>query len=305
MGRVDGKFADFIMTEENPEFRNDKKQRASGRITVQEDGGQIMFTAVFNNLLPLDSRRYRYCVMLLGLNHGHSIHKTLGEIRPDVSGDASEIFGLNKADVDGNGNGVDNFSICMLVVVPVMNRREPYRPVLKADNYNRLDELRTEHTDSSAKRTDSSVQHTDLSAQRTDSPVRKSRYTDFYEEYLKEMSRRLIGIKDRCRRLDLFEEKWIAEQWYITEDSKMFPVASAEAYDLVERYKNFLFAFNDEYLLLGVPGRKDEPQPDKGASGFTLWHEIKGSAIYGYWLLAIHRKTGKIVDFQGERGFTK
>ena len=241
MGRVDGKFADFIMTEENPGFRNDKKQRASGRITVQEDGGQIMFTAVFNNLLPLDSRRYRYCVMLLGLNHGHSIHKTLGEIRPDVSGDASEIFGLNKADVDGNGNGVDNFSICMLVVVPVMNWREPYRPVLKADNYNRLDEPRTERTDSSAKRTDSSVQHTDLSAQRTDSPVRKSRYTDFY----------------------------------------------------------------DEYLLLGVPGRKDEPQPDKGASGFTLWHEIKGSAIYGYWLLAIHRKTGKIVDFQGERGFTK
>lgn len=128
-------------------------------------------------------------------------------------------------------------------------------------------------------------------------------YNEFYAIYLREKAAGLISGKEGFRVMEPFDESWLADKWYRVDEIARFPVASVGAERQISTYGHYIFAFNDEYLLLGVPGKnEDDDQPDNGASGFALWHAVKGSAIYGYWLVLVHLKTGKITDFQGEKG---
>ena len=126
---------------------------------------------------------------------------------------------------------------------------------------------------------------------------RAKTYNGYYDTYVQRMAVKLIEGKDRCAAVHPFEEGWIGGNWRRVDGCGGFPMVSEDAPMLIKKYGHFIFAFNDEYLLLGVPGsRSEEERPDRGASGFTVWQPIKDSEIYGYWLLMIERKTGRIAE---------
>ena len=125
---------------------------------------------------------------------------------------------------------------------------------------------------------------------------RKAFYNDYYSTYVREKAARLISERERFKAMRIFEETWMAAAWRVAEDAGVFPVASVDAAERIARGGHFIFAYNDEYLLLGVPGTGGkEHQPDGGASGFTVWQPVRGSQMHGYWLTAVRRKTGEIV----------
>ena len=185
-------------------------------------------------------------------------------------------------------------------------------------------DILAEHTDKLVQNDDELIDRTDMSADRTAKSVQNvdESYNDYYITYVHEMAARHIRNKDSFRRLIPFDETWIADNWRRVDTANagialavtpsandvstaarrdaelplQFPVASSGAAVLINRYGHYIFAYNDDYLLLGVPGmHSDEDRPDGGESGFTVWQPVKGSEVYGYWLTAIERETGNIV----------
>ncbi len=283
MDNMVGRKAEVVMKEENNRFRMKGNAESKGTLSVEEKGEHVIVTMTAGNIKPEDPRRYRYQLMLLGLASGKSLHRTLGEIRPDSDGNVSAEFTLDPSDADGMGNPLTSFSIFMVVAVSVMNRREPFHPVLKGDWDGKWEAMReTGKT-----------------------------YNGYYMFYIKEKVSQLIRSKDRCIEIVPFDENWLGSKWYRV-DSKtaesvdgrkggawqMFPAASCGAQQQIEVYGHFIFAYNDEYCFVGVPGtHTKEDHPESGDSGFTLWNRIRDSEKYGYWLMLIRRETGDIVDF--------
>lgn len=316
MDRDNGRMACISMAEENRRFALDKNAEVTGNISVTSAGDKLKIHLKAGNLKRNDTRMYRYKLMLLGLDRGKSLHRTLGEIKPDENGRVSGYFELDREDADGKGTPFSCFFIFMIVAVSVLNRNEPYHPVLKADWDHKRTDIMAKRTDISVhdggspddRHTDISVhsdrlqneERTDIVAERTDISVREKEhrsYNGYYDLYVKEMVQGLISRKDSFVKTEPFDEEWTADRWYRVYDYKDFPIASKGASAGVSAYGHFIFAFNDEYLMLGVPGRNEsDEQPDGGASGFTVWQHIKGSEQYGYWLVMIQRNTGIIAE---------
>lgn len=274
------KVAEIILHEENRRFSVDKTRPAAGRIIMRQQAETVMISIKAGGLRMLDKRRYIYRLMLLGLKGGHSLHRILGDFHADKDGRLEEKWELPEGDIDGHGNGIEDFFVFMLAAVPLERTSEPYHPVMKGD-WDRKWEAQGVSSDEGHRHP---AEKKDLS------------YNDYYSTYIREMSARLISERRRFREMQMFEETWMADSWRIVEEPGAFPVASIDAEGSITQNGHFIFAYNDEYLLLGVPGTGEkEQQPDGGASGFSLWQPVRGSAMHGYWLTAVRRRTGEIV----------
>ncbi|PAB58058.1 DUF7922 domain-containing protein [Anaeromicrobium sediminis] len=74
---------------------------------------------------------------------------------------------------------------------------------------------------------------------------------------------------------------------------------------LINKYEHYIFGIKYEeddtkYYMYGIPGRfMESEQPYEGMTGFVYWHPVeafrKEVNDYGYWILHIDAKTGKIV----------
>ena len=319
MDNGDGRMTYIALTEENKRFALDKNRDVNGSILISDKDSKKIISLKADNIKKTDRRMYRYKLLLLGLNKGKSLHIDLGEIKPDNKGQVYAEFELETENPDKKGNPLSCFFIFMIVAVSVINMKEPYHPVLKGDWGQKC-------TDSSVRRTDISV-HKDQEAylykgtdqkgvseqtgesvrykrdplsEQTDESVREHdvrKYNRYYDKYIKERVQELISRKDSFAVTVPFDEMWTAEKWYRVADYEEFPMVSIGARASVAAYGHFIFAFNDEYLVLGVPGLNEAgEQPDGGESGFTVWHHIKGSNQYGYWLVMIQRKEGFITE---------
>lgn len=265
------KVAEVVLHEENRRFSMDKNRPASGRVMMRSRADTIMITLEAGMLRPLDQRKYTYRMMLLGLKDGHSLHIIPGDFQAGKNGMVKAEWQLQAADADGRGHGIEDFFVFMLAAVSLDNPNEPYHPVMKGDWDRKW-------------------------AEASDNTVRIETYNDYYMTYVKEMAARLIARREGFRAVKLFEEEWITDSWRVAENAESFPIASVDAVECIASGGHFVFAFDDNFLLLGVPGRGEkERRPDGGASGFTLWQPVRGSDIHGYWLTAVRRETGEIV----------
>lgn len=290
--------AEVILMEENRNFALDKSRKISGQITASISSDMnanriVEFHLQGENLLPSDPNKYRYKLMLLGLDKGQSLHKIIGEVKANNRGQVEEVFHLNIDNVDGKGNSLTCFFIFMIVAIAAANRKEPFHPVLKGDWDNKWYDCKP-----------------GLKPEPDADPVQEANqtqktYNGYYNTYVRQMTDDLVKHKDRFLKTVPFNETWIADNWRrvelvssgTTNVLELFPVVSRTAKQQIDRYGHFIFAFNDEYFLLGIPGtHNEEDQPDQGESGFVLWQPIKDSDYYGYWLMMIQRTNGLITS---------
>lgn len=321
MDRKTAPAAEVLLKEESRSFSMDKNRAIQGQILLMEDqkDESVKVWLSAENIRPADPRRYTYKLMLLGLHDGVSLHKVLGNLNVTSRGQIVENFRIYPDNVDGKGHPLKCFFIFMIVAAAVGNIREPYHPVLKGEfSHTYISALctgKTIHPDQMRPQNDAA--HTDNDSTRSDEVHESNKtYNAYYTTFVREMADLHIRQKERCRRTVPFEDEWIADNWRRVDADSLFsmeagegvaadtaailqiPVASRDAAALIRKYGHYIFAYNDEYLLLGVPGiNGDEEQPEGGESGFTVWQPIKGSELYGYWLTAIDRKNGSIVGF--------
>lgn len=296
--------AQVALMEENRRFALDKNQKVSGRVTLMMPSDRAAHLHTKNvrirlqveNLRSCDPRSYKYKLMLLGLDKGRSLHRVVGEIKANNNGQVQETFELDSENVDGKGAPLTCFFIFMIVAISSINRNEPFHPILKGDWDNKWHDSKPEPKSEPKPKQAAAHVREDRQNQKT--------YNGYYNVYVKQMTDDLVKRKDDFQKTVPFSETWIADNWRRIAlnslgDAKaagLFPVASLGAADQIEKYGHFIFAFNDEYFLLGIPGtHSEEDQPDRGESGFVLWQPIKDSDYYGYWLMMIQRSDGLIV----------
>ena len=278
------RIADILMTEENRRFSIDGSRSLKGHIEIYSSEKKGIVSAVFRTegLRPLDSSRYLYRLMILGLKNGKSLHTDIADFQAAAGGSTVISFELEPANVDGEGHPLSDFFVFMVVAASIENKREPYHPVMKGDWKQEGRQLYESESESGAQ------------AQKIASE--KENFNDYYEQYVVCRTAELIMKREQFAKAELFEAEWMADNWRVADETADFPVASVDSERMIVEHEHFIFAFNDDYLLLGVPGTGgNDSQPDGGASGFTKWHPVKGSAMHGYWLTAIKRKTGEIV----------
>lgn len=293
MSKSSGSAQKTILNEENHRYAMNGNRKIEGNVSQAAAALRLEI----NNLRPNDPRRYTYKFMLLGLRDGQSVYKLLGDFDVGKSGKMTHEYKVDPLNVDGKGNPLDSFRLCMVVAAPHGSRREPYRPVLKGTFA--ADKSENDHGSTA----DAETQKVEGSSI---GDASKSTCNEYYQTYVREMTAELIGYKDGFRKIIPFEEGWIADNWrYVGSGKretglmpeKVFPIASIGAKVQLEKYGHFIFAFNDEYCILGVPGTREEDEhPDGGASGFKLWQPMKGSTIYGYWMVFVQRNSGRITE---------
>ena len=138
-------------------------------------------------------------------------------------------------------------------------------------------------------------------------------YNNYYAEFLREHCQRLAEACEKIDEIKPFAEDRTTTQWKKMSGLNGFPIVSPGAQKNASRYGHYLFGHHDEMYYFAVPGRFiDEEYPDKGKSGFCMWQPIRGAetleankegcpletrmAAYGYWILAVRKDTGEIVD---------
>ena len=246
-------------------FALDKSRPAAGLLHIKTEGERAVITVRAENLRPA---KPAYKLFFVGRKEGTSVYKLAGDITPDEQGRAVLRIEVDIDDVDGEGTNLSCFYIFMIAATG-----RPMKPVLKGD----------------------------LVTGKSDTPVQRSTgdYCDYYREYVYASVSELIAAAQSYTEIEPFGRQWLADRWWRCAEIIKLPVASIGARSQIEKYGHFIFAFNDEHFLLGVPGRhNDDEWPDRGRSGFLMWQSIKGSDEFGYWCMVIRRETGSIISIE-------
>ena len=268
------------MEEQDHRFTLDDTQKVSGRLQIK-DSTVIMEV---KNLRPLTKG---YKLFFIGRKNGNSVYKIMGDIIPDMHGNAELECKINCVDIDGEGTDLSCFYIFMVAAMG-----KPLQPVLKGDMIaHRREEVRAA-TDDENSRTgaqDGNRRCTEKAERRT--------YNGYYSEYILNKMADLIVESSTQTHISPFNDVWLADNWRRITDTSKLPIASAGAERQIKKYGHFIYGVAEEHFYLGVPGRHNEDEwPDRGRSGFVLWQSIRCSEEYGYWTMVIELKTGIITE---------
>lgn len=255
------------MQEQTHDFALKKEKPSKGIVRIEKQEGNVRLRVSYENLQVLPGQM-TYNMMILGRNAGASVYCVLGQLHVDASGSGSAVFEVSEQDVDGKGTPMKSFYIFMVTAMPQCRSRQPLQAVLKGD-WDKTFACKGK--------------------------VQKKTFNSYYLDYLQQSTEVLIAKGWELAETMPFEDK---TPWRRNSSVRDFPVASKGAQKQVEKYGHFIFTFDRNNCVLGVPGKQnDVDQPDGGASGFRYWKPIKNSDEYGYWLVQIQRKTGIITEF--------
>nr|WP_315024787.1 hypothetical protein [uncultured Aminipila sp.] len=145
--------------------------------------------------------------------------------------------------------------------------------------------------------------------------IRKQRanYNQFYNEYVKEVCEKTAKAAEFYEHILPFSRDKTGARWKRIANIKNIPLVSPGAMWGASKYRHYIFGEDSKLYYLGIPGRfLNEEQPEGGKSGFVLWQPIVGAesleatkadcslenrmTAYGYWITAIDKDTGDIVD---------
>lgn len=278
----------FVMLQEqNHNFALDKTRPVKGYIKLETGDGQGAIRVGADNLRCFEHGSYIYKLLLFGKKNEKTIYKIAGDLILNSRGRGETYLRIDPADVDGNGNSLELFTIAIVVAVSSSDRREPLHPILKGD----LEKEERTKAVRAAKQTIS--------------------YDSYYNRYVLQCCQ---AIQDRVEMYDRtipFKEDKTKASWRRVVNLGKFPMVSPGARYMISRYRHFIFGEDENHYLIGVPGRYlQQEQPEQGASGFVLWQPIMGAenyradrenasladrqVAYGYWIAAVNKQTGSI-----------
>lgn len=278
-----------LLKEENKNYAFDPQKEIRGYVKLEKNEDKGLIVAVMNNVKFFPKGEYVYKLLLAGQKNEKLYYHLLGNMSMTAYGDGEGSFRVNPRDLDGTGMALWNFSTAIIAAMSTKNGREPLHPVLKGDF--------------------SLPEEND--AQKEASP---KDYSPFYNRFVLENCISLAKKQKSFESIVPFAKDPAKAQWKKITDSSLLPIISPGAKAPIEKYRHFLYGWNDTHYFLGVPGRfLQNEQPDKGNSGFVFWLPILGMEkeqqnasiplderrknIYGYWIASINRYNGHIEEF--------
>lgn len=278
----------FIMLDEqNRNFALDKQKQIRGYIKLETGGNRGSLRVGAENLRCFERGSYVYKLILFGKKHEKTIYKIVGNLMISSRGRGETYLRINPADVDGNGNSLDYFTIAIIVAVSATDNREPLHPILRGMLEAKIEAAGKKKPES---------------------------YNNYYNHYVLQCCEAIEHKKELYDRLIPFKEDRTGADWRRIVNLGKFPLVSPGAQYTMSRYRHFIFGLSEDYYFVGVPGRYlENEQPDGGNSGFVLWQPIMGAecycadaegaslknrqVAYGYWIAAVNRSNGSIEQF--------
>lgn len=278
----------FVMLEEqNHNFALDKTRPVKGYIKLETGDGQGAVRVGADNLRCFEHSGYVYKLLLFGKKNEKTIYKIAGDLLLSSRGRGETYLRIDPADVDGNGNSLELFSIAIVVAVSTTDKREPLHPILKGT----LEKGERKKKVKAAKQTVS--------------------YSGYYNQYVLQCCQAIEERAEIYDRMIPFKMDKTQAQWRRVVNLGKFPMVSPGAQYMISRYRHFIFGNGEDYYFIGVPGRfLENEQPEQGASGFVLWQPIMGAEnyhadregasladrqmAYGYWIAAVRKDSGSI-----------
>ena len=280
----------FVMLEEqNKTFAMDKNKPIRGYMKIEIGEGRGAVRVGAENLRCFERGSYVYKLILFGKKNEKTIYKIVGNLMISSRGRGETYLKLNPADMDGNGNSLECFTIAIIVAVSTTDNREPLHPILRGSLEVR-EKMACKHETTA--------------------------YNNYYNEYILQCCKALENKKELYDQIVPFKDDATGAEWKRVVNLGKFPVISPGSQYTLSRYRHFIFGMTDDYYFVGVPGRYlDNEQPEAGKSGFVLWQPIVGAegfkadvegaslkdrqVAYGYWIAAINKNSGSIEDFRG------
>lgn len=276
-----------LMEEQSRNFALDKREKIRGYLKLQIGEGRGSVRVGVENLRCFERGSYVYKLIFFGKKNEKTLYKIAGDLMISGRGRGETYLRLDPADVDGKGNGLEWFTIAIVVAVSATDNREPLHPILRG-----------------------SLEAPVKASSKRD---RKS-YNSYYNQYVLQCCKAIEDKKEIYDSLIPFKEDRTGAQWRRIVNLGKFPLVSPGAQYPMSRYRHFIFGLSPDYYFVGVPGRcLEKEQPDGGRSGFVLWQPIMGAegyhadsedaslesrqVAYGYWIAAINRNTGSIESF--------
>lgn len=279
----------FIMLEEqNRSFALDKNQPIKGYLKLQTGAGRGSIRAGVENLKCFERGSYIYKLILFGRKKEKTIYSIMGNLLISTSGRGETYFRMNPLDMDGKGNSLEAFTVAIIVAVSIANHREPLHPVLEGP---------IELPKSGR--------------------CRKGRgtFNCYYNQHILRCCQIIEHKRELYDKTCPFKEDKLKAEWIRVVNLNAFPMVSPQAQHMISRYRHFIFAAEQDFYYIGVPGRYlKQEQPEEGSSGFVLWQPIMGAEVYradredateeerqiayGYWIAGIRKESGDIEDLR-------
>ena len=321
----------LILEGQNEEFAMRSNAAAKGHIKIEIGNRKGAMRIGVQNLKYQDKGDYTYKLIFFGTARERTIYAVIGTVNVNKMGSGETYFRFDPADMDQNGHGLSDFSYAIVAAASSKDEKESLHPVLKGvlelPRYDRKQTAahaaglsqqgKKENKTEKETQQENAAQSSDLhrAGVETDTGVYDLPicYNSYYNRYVAAQCRRMDEEKNVYDRVVPFQEDLTGAEWTKVTSGLELPIVSPGAQRMAEKYKHYIFGKTDRYYYLGVPGRfLREEQPENGESGFTLWQPILGAEeynataettplevrqmAYGYWIIAIDRKNGDIVE---------
>ncbi len=322
--------ADQIKRQEISEGDTNQENKGAciGNLRIETGNEKGAMKVNVENLTVYDRNYYIYKLLLFGNKNEKVIYTTMGTVLLNKYGNGEGYFRFLPKDVDGKGHELADFSHIVVAAFSFRDSKEPLHPVLKGniewpfqkeqkiacgEEIGRLEKDQGEEEFSCESETNVLDREDDKAKLDTIERNRLDNYNNYYNEYLVGALGMLSNKKESYEELLPFEKDKCQATWYKISRMSALPIVSPGAHYLTNKYRHFILGIErfdqnnsdrkgDYYI--GIPGRymKSE-QPEEGRSGFVFWQPLFGARaqaktgyenIYGYWIIKIDAKTGKI-----------
>lgn len=302
-----------LLSEENRNFADKTEQDIYGNLRIETGNNKGAISLSVQNLKFFERNRYIYKLILFGEKRERTIHSVIGSLILNRFGTGENYFRFDPNNIDGKGNKLSDYSVAIVAAVSMRDNKEALHPVLKgkltfvggnvvAAN---AQEINTRNEFENKKEKIKKVKQSE--------EIERITYNNFYNKYLKEVCEKMVKVAELYDDILPFSEDKVGACWKRIENIKSFPLVSPGGMWAVAKYRHYIFGEDSKLYYLGVPGRfLKEEQPEDGMSGFALWQPIIGAesleatksecsledkmTAYGYWITAIDKKTGDIID---------
>jgi len=323
-----------LLSEENRDFAARSEQAIYGNLRVETGNNKGAISLSVQNLRFFERNRYIYKLILFGEKKERTIHSVMGTLILNRFGTGENYFRFDPNNVDGRGGTLSDYSVAIVAAVSMRDNKEPLHPVLKgklAFAGNNVvaasaEKLSSQETNEIIEEVEDPIELEEEKAVQEESQQsspyeqvqnlgRRERvsYNKFYNQYVKEICEKTAKASELYEVVLPFSKDKTGASWKRIANVKNLPVVSPGAMWGASKYRHYIFGEDTDLYYIGIPGRfLNEEQPEGGKSGFVLWQPILGAesleatkadcslenrmTAYGYWITAIDKETGDIID---------
>lgn len=302
-----------LLSEENRDFADKTDQAIYGNLRIETGNNKGAISLSVQNLRFFERNRYVYKLILFGEKRERTIHSVIGSLILNRFGTGENYFRFDPNDLDGRGNKLSDYSVAIIAAVSMRDNKEALHPALKG----KLTFVGNNVVAASSEKfkDKDEVENKEEKIEEVKPIEKKERttYNHFYNDYLKELCEKMVKAAELYDDILPFSKDKVGARWKRIANIKNFPLVSPGGMWGVSKYRHYIFGEDSKLYYLGIPGRfLKEEQPEGGKSGFVLWQPIVGAenleatkaecslenkmTAYGYWITAIDKETGDIVE---------